>query len=75
MNNVMAIFQGSLSDLKGRNTILMLTLLLCSVTYTVSGITTSLTIILVSRAILGNSHYFQPFIAYKKPRVPIKYIC
>ncbi|CAG4992099.1 unnamed protein product [Parnassius apollo] len=44
---------GSLSDIKGRKTILMMTLLVCAGAYTFLGITTSIAVILVLRAILG----------------------
>ncbi|XP_013139116.1 PREDICTED: quinolone resistance protein NorA-like [Papilio polytes] len=44
---------GSLSDLKGRRTILMLTLLLCAVVYTIMGFTSSIAVILILRGMLG----------------------
>ncbi|KAJ8727500.1 hypothetical protein PYW07_001619 [Mythimna separata] len=44
---------GSLSDLKGRKTILTLTLLTCGIAYTVLGLTSSIFVILVIRAVLG----------------------
>ncbi|XP_028025899.1 major facilitator superfamily domain-containing protein 9-like [Bombyx mandarina] len=44
---------GSLSDLKGRRTILILTLLICSVAYTVLGLTSSILVILLLRGVLG----------------------
>ncbi|XP_059056688.1 major facilitator superfamily domain-containing protein 9-like isoform X2 [Achroia grisella] len=44
---------GSLSDLKGRKTILIMTLLVCALAYTVIGLTQSITIILITRAVLG----------------------
>lgn len=46
-------FQGSLSDLKGRRNILIVTLLLCSVSYLSLGFTESVITILCVRAILG----------------------
>lgn len=47
------IFQGSLSDLKGRKTILTMTLLMCGIAYTVLGLTSSIFVIMVIRAVLG----------------------
>ncbi|PZC85587.1 major facilitator superfamily domain-containing protein 9 [Helicoverpa armigera] len=44
---------GSLSDLKGRKTILILTLLVCGIAYTVLGLTSSILVILMIRAVLG----------------------
>ncbi|XP_068631098.1 major facilitator superfamily domain-containing protein 9-like [Battus philenor] len=44
---------GSLSDLRGRRNILMLTLLVCAGAYTILGITKSIVIILILRAVLG----------------------
>ncbi|CAH2071530.1 unnamed protein product, partial [Iphiclides podalirius] len=44
---------GSLSDLKGRRMILMLTLLMCAGAYIILGLTTSIAVILILRAILG----------------------
>ncbi|KAL0882277.1 hypothetical protein ABMA27_000804 [Loxostege sticticalis] len=44
---------GSLSDIKGRKNILMLTLLVCAVAYTTLGITNSVVVILIIRAVLG----------------------
>lgn len=46
---------GSLSDLKGRKTILILTLLVCGIAYTVLGLTSSILVILLIRAVLGTS--------------------
>lgn len=51
-------FQGSLSDIKGRKNILMLTLLVCAVAYTTLGITNSVVVILIIRAVLGNNFTF-----------------
>ncbi|KAM3967160.1 major facilitator superfamily domain-containing protein 9-like [Aphomia sociella] len=44
---------GSLSDLKGRKTVLIMTLLICALAYTVVGFTPSIAVILGIRAILG----------------------
>ncbi|CAH2105592.1 unnamed protein product [Euphydryas editha] len=44
---------GNLSDLRGRKQILMLTLLVCSVAYMILGLTNSIVIILILRAVLG----------------------
>ncbi|KAF9801722.1 hypothetical protein SFRURICE_014876 [Spodoptera frugiperda] len=44
---------GSLSDLKGRKNILIMTLLLCGIAYTVMGFTNSIFVIMVIRAVLG----------------------
>ncbi|XP_026755505.2 major facilitator superfamily domain-containing protein 9-like [Galleria mellonella] len=44
---------GSLSDLKGRKAILMMTLLICALAYTIIGLTPSIAMILVIRAVLG----------------------
>ncbi|XP_063824095.1 major facilitator superfamily domain-containing protein 9-like isoform X2 [Ostrinia nubilalis] len=44
---------GSLSDLKGRKNILMLTLLVCAIAYSTLGITNSIVVILIIRAVLG----------------------
>ncbi|KAG6459605.1 hypothetical protein O3G_MSEX011478 [Manduca sexta] len=44
---------GSLSDLKGRKTILIMTLLICGAGYTILGITESIFVILFLRAVLG----------------------
>ncbi|XP_039749840.1 major facilitator superfamily domain-containing protein 9-like isoform X2 [Pararge aegeria] len=44
---------GSLSDLKGRKQILILTLLVCGAAYLVLGLTNSIAIILLMRAVLG----------------------
>ncbi|XP_048007571.1 major facilitator superfamily domain-containing protein 9-like [Leguminivora glycinivorella] len=44
---------GSLSDLKGRKVILTVTLLICGLAYAIMGITSSLVVILIVRAILG----------------------
>ncbi|XP_026737440.1 major facilitator superfamily domain-containing protein 9-like [Trichoplusia ni] len=44
---------GSLSDLKGRKSIMILTQLICAVAYTVLGLTNSILIILLMRAVLG----------------------
>ncbi|KAJ0178884.1 hypothetical protein K1T71_005659 [Dendrolimus kikuchii] len=44
---------GSLSDLKGRKTILIMTLLICSVAYMLMGFTNSIFFILFIRAVLG----------------------
>ncbi|KAJ8733371.1 hypothetical protein PYW08_001669 [Mythimna loreyi] len=44
---------GSLSDLKGRKSILTLTLLTCGIAYTLLGLTSSIFVILVVRAVLG----------------------
>lgn len=46
-------FQGSLSDIKGRKTILVMTLLMCSFAYIVTGLTNSIIVILIARAFLG----------------------
>lgn len=46
-------FQGSLSDLTGRKAILIMTLLICSVAYIETGLTNSIAVILVCRAVLG----------------------
>lgn len=46
-------FIGSLSDLKGRKFILILTLLICSIAYMFLSITNSILAILITRAILG----------------------
>lgn len=53
LNLLWILFQGSLSDIKGRKTILLLSLLVCSVAYITIGITNSIFIILFVRAILG----------------------
>ncbi|XP_049870036.1 major facilitator superfamily domain-containing protein 9-like [Pectinophora gossypiella] len=60
LGSVYATFQlgsgplvGSLSDVKGRKTILMLSLVVCSVAYGLTGIVTSVTSILCLRALLG----------------------
>lgn len=52
---IFLFFQGSLSDLKGRKTILMLTLLVCAAAYATLGITESVIVILIIRAVLGNN--------------------
>ncbi|RVE41175.1 hypothetical protein evm_014175 [Chilo suppressalis] len=44
---------GSLSDVKGRKSILMFTLLVCAVAYTLLGLTESVHMILLLRAVLG----------------------
>ncbi|KAI8424193.1 hypothetical protein MSG28_002774 [Choristoneura fumiferana] len=44
---------GSLSDLKGRKNILIATLLISSISYTSMGLTSSITVILITRAVLG----------------------
>ncbi|KAI5646525.1 major facilitator superfamily domain-containing protein [Phthorimaea operculella] len=44
---------GSLSDIRGRKTILIITLLVCSAAYILTGLTTSVIAILCLRAILG----------------------
>ncbi|CAG9559672.1 unnamed protein product [Danaus chrysippus] len=44
---------GSLSDIRGRKPILFLTLLVCSVSYMTLGLTSSIAIIFVLRAVLG----------------------
>lgn len=44
---------GSLSDLKGRKSILLITLLLCSISYAFIGFTDSIIVILIIRALLG----------------------
>ncbi|XP_075971546.1 major facilitator superfamily domain-containing protein 9-like [Anticarsia gemmatalis] len=44
---------GSLSDLKGRKPVLAMTLLVCSIAYTLLGVTNSIFVILATRAILG----------------------
>lgn len=44
---------GNLSDLRGRKQILILTLLVCSVAYMILGLTSSIAVILLLRAVLG----------------------
>ncbi|KAJ2952269.1 hypothetical protein O0L34_g4546 [Tuta absoluta] len=44
---------GSLSDIRGRKTILIITLLVCSAAYILTGLATSVVVILFLRAVLG----------------------
>ncbi|XP_026496826.2 major facilitator superfamily domain-containing protein 9-like [Vanessa tameamea] len=44
---------GSLSDIRGRKEILILTLLVCSIAYLILGLTNSIAVILIVRAVLG----------------------
>lgn len=46
-------FQGSLSDLKGRKPILLITLVMSSIAYVLIGVTDSIILILMFRAYLG----------------------
>lgn len=54
MSKFVSNLQGSLSDIKGRRNILIVTLLVCSVSYTLLGLTNSIIVILLLRAVLGN---------------------